>query len=124
MTYKTLLNPKNYNNRIFSPFYAIKIVKTTTWPSPQKAKYTYYNDIYGDRSKPKVSYKYFPTYITSSRKGAHDWTYSYYNARYKAEKIYTTKYTSTTRNVWDSDNDTPYKITEFVYSYNKGVDKC
>ena len=89
----------------------------------------YYNEIYGNRADLNdvysYSYKYFPTYYTSSRKGQHDWTYSYYNTRYKAPvKLYTTSYSTTTKNYWDADTDTPYVITETTYTYNNGVKKC
>jgi hypothetical protein len=43
--YKTLLNPKSYNNRIFTPFYPITIKKLAEdmGGDTQYVKYLYYN---------------------------------------------------------------------------------
>jgi len=43
--YKTLLNPKKYNNRIFNPFYPISIKKISEnmGGDKQYVKYLYYN---------------------------------------------------------------------------------
>ena len=94
----------------------------------QYVKYLYYNQIYGDQTNLNnvyiVSYKKFPTYTYSSRKGDHDWTYTYYNSRYKEKKLYSTSYYSTQRNTWDVDTNTPYRIVDFVYSYSGGIKSC
>ena len=119
---------KKYNNRAFDPWHDIIIKTENTWDSKdeQKEIIKYYNQIYGNQYDTnevyKTSYKYYPTYSTSSKSGSHDTRFTYYNTRYKAKPtVFTTKYYSYYNHYIASANT---KNIVYAYNYSYGTSYC